>query len=68
MSKVEFKEFVSKNPYLINQVTSGKTSWQKLYEIFDLYGESKVIVDMNGNKVPLNEDDQIFNESLTPAF
>ena len=45
MSKVEFKEFVSKNPYLINQVTSGKTSWQKLYEIFDLYGESSTVWD-----------------------
>ncbi len=45
MSKVEFKEFVSKNPHLINQVTSGKTSWQKLYEIFDLYGESSTVWD-----------------------
>lgn len=43
MSKVEFKEFVSKNPHLINQVASGKTSWQKLYEIFDLYGESSTV-------------------------
>lgn len=43
MSKIEFKEFVKKNPYLIDYVTSGKTNWQKLYEIFDLYGESSNI-------------------------
>ena len=45
MSKVEFKEFVSKNPHLIDVVSSGKTSWQKLYEIFDLYGESSTVWD-----------------------
>lgn len=43
MSKVDFKEFVKKNSYLIDQVTSGKTTWQKLYEIFDLYGEDSVV-------------------------
>ena len=45
MSKVEFKEFVSKNPHLIDVVSSGKSSWQKLYEIFDLYGESSTVWD-----------------------
>ena len=42
MSKVEFKEFVKKNPNLINFVEKGETNWQKLYELYDLYGE-KVI-------------------------
>ncbi len=45
MSKVEFKEFVSKNPHLIDVVSSGKTSWQKLYEIFDLYGDNSTVWD-----------------------
>ncbi len=45
MSKVEFKEFVSKNPHLIDVVSSGKTSWQKLYEIFDLYGDTSTVWD-----------------------
>ena len=39
MSKVEFKEFVRKNPELISHVEKNETSWQKLYEIYDLYGE-----------------------------
>ena len=40
MSKIEFKEFVKKNTYLIKHVESGNTNWQKLYELYDLYGES----------------------------
>lgn len=43
MSKIEFKEFVKKNPHLINQVESGNTNWQKLYELYDLYGESNEV-------------------------
>ncbi len=39
MSKLEFKEFVKKNPNLINYVDKGETCWQKLYELYDLYGE-----------------------------
>ena len=39
MSKVEFKEFVRKNPGLISYVEKNETSWQKLYELYDLYGE-----------------------------
>ncbi len=43
MSKVEFKEFVKKNPHLISYVSTGKTTWQKLYELYDLYGETSTI-------------------------
>ena len=39
--KEEFKAFVSKNPRLINYVKSGEMTWQKFYEIYDLYGENK---------------------------
>ncbi len=51
MSKVEFKEFVKKNTSLISLVESGKTSWQKLYELYDLYGESSNVWDkyLNNN-------------------
>ena len=66
MSKVEFKEFVSKNPYLINQVTSGKTSWQKLYEIFDLYGESSTVWD--NYKEIKNESRTTTNSNLNTGF
>ena len=43
MSKIEFKEFVKKNPSLISFVEKGETTWQKLYELYDLYGESNSI-------------------------
>ena len=34
-----FKVFVKKNPNLISHVRSGSMSWQKFYELYDLYGE-----------------------------
>lgn len=39
--KDEFKEFVRKNPRLITFVKNGDMTWQKFYEIFDLYGDNK---------------------------
>ena len=43
MSKENFKKFVRLKPELIKQVTANKTSWQKLYEIYELYGEDSNI-------------------------
>ena len=34
-----FKSFVKKNPKLITFVKNGSMSWQKFYELYDLYGE-----------------------------
>ena len=39
--KDEFKEFVKGNPSLVKHVKDGTTTWQKLYEIYDLYGDNK---------------------------
>lgn len=39
MSKENFKIFVKDHPELIDTVKSNEYSWQKLYEIYDLYGE-----------------------------
>lgn len=39
--KEEFKAFVKKNPKLINYIKDGSMSWQKFYEIYDLYGEDE---------------------------
>ena len=35
--KEEFKTFVRKNPILIKYVKNGEMTWQKFYEIFNLY-------------------------------
>lgn len=41
MSKLEeFKVFVRKNPSLINYVKNDEMTWQKFYEIYDLFGEN----------------------------
>ena len=40
MKKEEFKEFVKKNPKLITYVKNNEMTWQKFYEMYDLYGET----------------------------
>jgi len=37
--KESFKNFAKSHPELISSIKSGDTSWQKLYEIYDIYGE-----------------------------
>ena len=38
--KEEFKAFVRKNPILIKYVKNNEMTWQKFYEIYDIYGEN----------------------------
>ena len=37
--KEEFKLFAKTHPELVSSIRSGDTSWQQLYEIYDIYGE-----------------------------
>jgi len=37
--KEAFKSFAKAHPELVTSIKSGDTSWQKLYEIYDIYGE-----------------------------
>lgn len=40
MGKIdEFKNFVKNNPNLIKYVDKNEMSWQKFYELYDLYGD-----------------------------
>jgi len=50
MSKESFKEFIKKRPELAQAVFNNKTTFQKLYEAYDMYGE----------------DSNVFDELLTP--
>ena len=43
MKKEEFKEFVKKNPSLINYVKNNDMTWQKFYEMYDLFGEDESV-------------------------
>ena len=45
MQKEKFKEFVRKNPKLIYYVKNNEMTWQKFYEMYDLYGETNEIWD-----------------------
>lgn len=37
--KDEFKEFAKNHRNLVDYVNSGETTWQQLYEMYDIYGE-----------------------------
>ncbi len=41
MKKDEFKEFVKNNPQLIKYVRNNEMTWQKFYEMYDLYGDKE---------------------------
>lgn len=41
MSKEDFKLFVKDNPFLITKVKNNETTWQKLFEIYSLYGDNQ---------------------------
>lgn len=43
MSKEQFKEFVRTKPELAEYVNKGQMTWQKFYELYDLYGEEESI-------------------------
>ena len=39
--KTSFKEFVKKNPSLVRYVKNNEMTWQKFFEMYDLYGEDE---------------------------
>lgn len=41
MSKESFKLFAKSHPELLNYIKSGDMTWQKFYEIYDIYGEDE---------------------------
>ena len=54
MKKEEFKSFIKSHPELFDSVNSGKTTWQHLYELYDLYGE-----EAEGFKVYFNKSEKV---------
>ena len=56
MSKDSFKLFVKKHPSLINYVKNNEMTWQKFYEIYDIYGEDN------------NVWDKYFSSNITPSI
>lgn len=44
-TKENFKNFVKENPNLLKYVQNGDMTWQKFYEMYDMYGESSNVWD-----------------------
>lgn len=55
MSKEAFKSFAKLHPELASSVLNGTTSWQKLYELYDIYGENSKIWENYIDKTPKKE-------------
>lgn len=43
MSKEDFKEFVKTKPELVDYVEDGSMTWQKFYELYDLFGNDNSV-------------------------
>jgi len=58
MSKKDsFKNFIFNHPEFIEQVKLNNTSWQSLYELYDIYGEDEKI----WSKYLTTKEDTAFN-------
>ena len=43
MSKEDFKLFVKSNPNLVSHVNNNEITWQRLYEMYSLYGDDRTV-------------------------
>ena len=58
--KTNFKEFVKNNPSLLKFVKEEKMTWQKFYEMYDLYGENHEVWNEYINKKGTNIFNKVF--------
>lgn len=56
VSKESFKSFARDHTQLANYVLRGKTSWQRLYELYEIYGEHSSVWDDYFSSSQLDSD------------
>ena len=65
MSKESFKEFIKKRPELAQAVFNNKTTFQKLYEAYDMYGEDSNVFDELYQQIKDDKIDKKFLDSIS---
>ena len=76
MSKETFKMFVRSNPSLLDYVRNGQMTWQRFYEMYDMYGENHSIwnsyIGVNGSSniasTPASASGTLGDTSLKELF
>lgn len=65
--KESFRNFVSRNPVLADYVDNNSMTWQKFYELYDLYGEDNTVWDkyLSDNRSARIKKDDIVSELTT---
>ena len=60
MSKESFKEFVKNNPSLATHVNNNSMTWQKFYEMYELYGSNNNV----WNQYLINETEELYTTNI----
>lgn len=66
MSKEDFKKFVQTKPELADYVENDTMTWQKFYELYDMYGEDESIWSKYPPKQPEPRKISDFIENIDP--
>ena len=56
MSKESFKQFAKQHPEFIKYINNGKMTWQKFYELYDMYGDNSDIWNKYGSVPEIREN------------
>jgi len=62
----EFKLFIKNNSFLIDKVHNKEVTWQKLYEIYDIYGPEHEVFKMKS--IPNRPSSLLTKDGLNTAF
>lgn len=66
MSKEDFKKFVQTKPELADYVENNTMTWQKFYELYDMYGEDESIWSKYQKTPPQPRKISDFIETIDP--